>query len=264
MSTLTIFITGASRGIGLTTAKQLLKQGHNLALFSNEPMDEALNESDNILANADKEGRLVHGILDVTSTEDWDIAVKQTLAQFSQIDVLINNAGILQSGNFTEIDLNQQLKTVDVNCKGVLIGCHKVIPHLKGDNNSKVINLSSASAIYGQPEIANYSASKFYVRGLTESLNIEYDDKGIKVIDMMPLWVVSDMTKGVKVTSIDRLGLNLSQQDVAEEITKVIETPNKKLHSTHHPVGLPAKALTALAQVTPDKIVRLLNRGIAG
>ncbi len=262
MQQLTIMITGASRGIGLTTAKILAKQGHRLALFSNEPMNEALTEKE--LIKASKEGWLVHGLLDVTSPQDWDNAIEQTLSTFGGVDVLVNNAGILQSGNLPESDLAGQLLTIDVNCKGVLIGCQKIAKHLQGNQQSKIINLSSASAIYGQPEIANYSASKFYVRGLTEALNIEYDKLGIKVVDIMPLWVVSDMTKGVSVASINRLGLNLSTKDVAKAIANLVNKPNKKVNKTHYPVGFPAKFLNGLAQVTPNRVVRLINKQVAG
>ncbi len=262
MQQLTIMITGASRGIGLTTAKILAKQGHRLALFSNEPMDDAL--ADKVIAKANKENRLVYGLLDVTQTEDWDNAIEQIITTFGGVDVLINNAGILKSGNLAESDLAGQLLTVDVNCKGVLIGCQKIAQHLQGNQQSKIINLSSASAIYGQPEIANYSASKFYVRGLTEALNLEYGKRGIKVVDIMPLWVVSDMTKGVNVTSINRLGLKLSTKDVAKAIAKLVNKPNKKVCKTHYPIGMPAKFLNGLAQVTPDSVVRLINKQVAG
>ncbi len=263
MKQLTVIITGASRGIGLNTATILAKKGHNLALFSNEPMEEVVS-AEPLLKTANDEGRLLHGLMDVTKVDDWDNAVAQILEKFEKIDVLVNNAGILQAGELAEIDLASQMLTVDVNCKGVLIGCHKVIPHLQGNQASKIINLSSASAIYGQPEIANYSASKFYVRGLTESLNIEYEKKGIKIVDIMPLWVVSDMTKDVKVTSIDRLGLRLTTEDVAKEITQLINKPNKKVTKPHYAVGVPAKSLQMLAQVVPDSMVRMINKQIAG
>ena len=149
-----------------------------------------------------------------------------------------------------------------MNCKGVLIGCHKLAPHLAESQDGEIINVSSASAIYGQPEVANYAASKFFVRGLTEGLNIEYAKQGIKVIDVMPLWVKSDMTADIKVTSVERLGINLSVSDVAKTLCKLTTRPNRKLKSVHYTVGMPAKAFQTLAQITPDPLIRWVNTKI--
>ncbi len=166
---------------------------------------------------------------------------------------------MLVSGTLPTTDLQEQLALVDVNCKGVLIGCHKLAPYLADSTNGKIVNVSSASAIYGQPEVAAYSASKFFVRGLTEGLNIEYDRLGIKVIDVMPLWVKSDMTEDLSVTSIERLGINLTVNDVAKILCKLTTRPNRKIKSTHYSVGMPAKVFQTLSQVTPDPVIRWVN-----
>lgn len=260
MTKLTVMITGASRGIGLATAKKLAKQGHSLALFDidTDTLGSAL--TDKVFKKAHKAKRIVQGHLDVTSPEDWDSALEHTVEHLGGIDVLINNAGILVSGELPKTELEQQLKLVDINCNGVLIGCHKAAQRLKGDKYSKIINLSSASAIYGQSEIAPYSASKFFVRGLTEALNIEYAALGIKVVDVMPLWVNSNLTKGVEVTSIKRLGINLKPEDVANTINKLVSKPNNRVNKPHYAVGMPAKLLNSVAQVSPEFLVRSINK----
>lgn len=254
-----IMITGASRGIGLATAKQLAAKGHSVGLFdiSRDTLEDAVE--DKAFAKAQKQQRIVHGYLDVTKPDDWENAISQMIDAFGSIDTLINNAGVLVTGILPSTSLERQLALVDINCKGVLIGCHKLAPYLADADNGKIINLSSASAIYGQSEIAPYSASKFFVRGLTEALNVEYESLGIKVVDVMPLWVKSDMTKGESVTSIERLGVNLSVDDVAKTLCKLTCRPNRRINCTHYPVGMPAKVLQKLAQVTPDPMVRWLN-----
>lgn len=209
-----------------------------------------------------KKHQVITGQLDVTQPNSWDNAINQMLERFGGIDVLINNAGVLVSGALPTTDLDEQLSLIDVNCKGVLIGCHKLATHLADSQDGKIINVSSASAIYGQPEVANYAASKFFVRGLTEGLNIEYAKQGIKVIDVMPLWVKSDMTADINVTSVDRLGINLTVNDVAKTLCKLTTRPNRKLKSVHYTVGMPAKAFQTLAQITPDPLIRWVNTKI--
>lgn len=257
-----ILITGACRGIGLATAKKLASKGHNVGLFDIDVSGLETAVKHKHFKKAVKSKRILHGSLDVTSPDDWDQAIEQMHETFGGIDVLINNAGILITGELPETDLDKQLLLVDINCKGILIGCHKVASRLKDDKVSKVINLSSASAIYGQPELAPYSASKFFVRGLTEALNIEYASRGIKVVDVMPLWVKTDMTKEVNVTSINRLGMHLTADDVAKTLYKIAIAPNRKLTKVHYTVGLPAKIFEGLAQVTPSKITRWMNQKI--
>ena len=257
-----ILITGASKGIGLATAKKLASKGHSVGLFDIDQNALTTIIKDKAFKKSNKQGTIIHGSMDVTNPDDWDNAIEQMQQSFGSIDVLINNAGLLITGNLPETDLNKQLMLIDVNCKGVLIGCHKVATQLTGDKYSKIINLSSASAIYGQPEIAPYSASKFFVRGLTEALNIEYEQMGIRVVDVMPLWVKTDMTAGAEVTSIERLGINLTADDIAKKLYKLSTTANNKLTATHYPIGLPAKVLNGLAQVTPNSISRWLNQKI--
>lgn len=257
-----IMITGASRGIGLATAKRLAAKGHSVGLFDIDTNELEHASKDRAFKKSHKKQRIITGNLDVTDTDAWDKAIEHMVNNFGGVDTLINNAGVLVSGSLPTTDLAKQLSLVDINCKGVLIGCHKLAPYLADSTDGKIINLSSASAIYGQSEVAAYSASKFFVRGLTEGLNVEYGELGIKVIDVMPLWVKSNMTKDIEVTSIDRLGINLTVDDVAKKLCKLSITANRKITKTHYPIGLPAKLLQKSSQVTPDVVMRFINTKI--
>ena len=136
---------------------------------------------------------------------------------------MINNAGILRAGRFEGIDIAAQLKEIDINAKGVVNGLHAAFPYLRATPNPVVVNLASASAIYGQAELATYSATKFFVRGITEALDIEWSTYGIRVIAIWPLYVKTAMTENIKTGTTESLGIRLTAQDVADAIAAAVE-----------------------------------------
>ena len=97
------------------------------------------------------------------------------------------------------------------------------MPYLKQASFARVINLSSASAIYGQADLASYATSKFAVRGLTEGLDIEWQKYGIRVFDVMPLFVSTAMVKDMQAESIKKMGVHLKAEDVAQDIFKLAQ-----------------------------------------
>ena len=126
---------------------------------------------------------------------------------------------------------------------------------------ARVINLASSAAFYGQADLAGYSASKFFVKGLTEALNIEWQTQGICVRDILPLFVQTAMVKGVDIGSIQRLGVNLQPEDVAAVIWRATQHPG--YGKVHWPVGLQANFLYKLGAITPDWLNRAIARMIA-
>src|SRR4029078_10815985 len=128
---------------------------------------------------------------------------------------------ILRFGRFEDISPDQCRKQLDVNVMGVILGIQTCLPLLERARGT-IVNMSSASAIYGQPELAAYSATKFAVRALTEALDIEFRSKGIRVCDVMPGYVDTPMVRSQKhiAKSLDRLGVKLTADDVAEVVWK--------------------------------------------
>ncbi|CAN3126545.1 SDR family oxidoreductase [Mycobacterium sp. smrl_JER01] len=260
--TKSVFITGAATGIGRATALLFAQRGY---LVGGYDIDEAGLE---VLA-ADVTavgGTPVVGRLDVTDPDQ----VAQRLAEFvdaagGRLDVLINNAGLLNAGRFEEIPLEVHHREIEVNVKGVVNGLHAAFPYLAGTPDAVVVNLASASAIYGQAELANYSATKFFVRAITEALNLEWGRHGVRVVDMWPLYVNTAMTKGVKTGTTESLGIRLTAQDIAEDIVAAVDPtlPRKVLRQVHFPVGIQAKALAAGARFSPAWLTRLVNKRLA-
>jgi NAD(P)-dependent dehydrogenase (short-subunit alcohol dehydrogenase family) len=116
--------------------------------------------------------------------------------------------------------------------------------------------------MYGQAELAAYSASKFAIRGLTEALDLEWADDGIRVRAVWPLFVATEMVANVDTASTRSLGVNLTAEDVARDIVALAQHSPRVplLRGVHHPIGLQSKAMYALFDVAPGWVKRELNR----
>ena len=220
-----IFITGAASGIGRETALLFASKGWFVGIFDiNEGPLEALQEE-----IGRKNCYLQQ--MDVTDFEDVQSAVNGFVEKTGgKMDVLFNNAGILRMGPFESISIKEQMMTVDVNFKGILNCINAALDILKHTKDARIINMSSASAIYGSPELAVYSSTKHAVKGLTEALNIEFESYDITVCDIMPIYVATPMVNEARhqAKSVEKLGVNLTADQVAEVVWKAAN--GKKLH----------------------------------
>jgi NAD(P)-dependent dehydrogenase (short-subunit alcohol dehydrogenase family) len=251
-----IFITGAAAGIGRAAARHFAARGWFVGLFD--------IDSDGVHALAAELGadRALAGRLDVVDAGSWQAALENFFQRAGRLDVLLNNAGILASGPFESIPLARQQLIVDINVKGVLNGCYLALPFLQRTPGARVINMASASAIYGQPALATYSATKFAVRGLTEALDLEWEAHGIKVMDILPLFVQTAMVKDMNARSIARLGVNLTAEDIATTIWDAAHYSGR-VPRVHWTVGRQTKLMYSLNGLAPDWVTRLITRTIA-
>ena len=253
---LSILISGAAQGIGAAAAKLFYQQGYKVGIYDINAI-QAQQLAQQLGPNAKA------GLLDVSNIQHWQNALEEFTQWAGGLNILVNNAGILYSGPFEDTDLISHNRTIDINVKGVINGCHSALPYLKKAAFARVINLSSASAIYGQADLASYSASKFAVRGLTESLDIEWQKHGIRVLDVMPLFVQTAMVKDMNAESIHKMGVSLSPEDVAAEILSLAELKANLLTPTHRPVGLKTKVMFGLSNISPQFVNRISNLWIA-
>ncbi|WP_174493712.1 SDR family oxidoreductase [Acinetobacter sp. Marseille-Q1623] len=247
-----IFISGAAQGIGAAIARTFYQQGYKVGIYDiNETLAQQLAQQ---LGNNAKAGKL-----DVSDYIQWQHALDEFSTWAGQLNVLVNNAGILYSGAFEKTEIQAHHRTIDINVKGVLNGCHAALPFLKQANFARIINLSSASAIYGQADLISYSASKFAVRGITEGLDIEWQKYGIRVLDVMPLFVQTTMVKDMDAGTIHNIGVSLKPQDIADEVLSLVNCKGNLLTPTHHPIGFKTKAMYQLSNISPQIINRLSN-----
>ena len=258
MNTNSIFITGAASGIGLAAAQHFHKLGYLVAMA-----DLNLSLLEEVTKQWDK-ARISLYQLDVS---DFSQA-QQAMSEFcngndndNSLSVLLNNAGILEVGAFEDISNNQHQRIISVNVMGVINLCQAAWPYLKNNskNNSKstIVNMSSASSDYGVPELASYSASKFAVKALTEALELEWQKYGIRVCDVMPPFVATNMLNSQKKTAkvMQRLGTNLTAEDVVAVIDKQVRQPK-----THRTVSVSYGLLHSLSTVFPAYINRLVMK----
>lgn len=250
-------VTGAARGIGRAVVEQFHADGWRVGAYD---VDEA--------GLADLEGslreRVVTGVLDVRDPSAWRAALDDlTGPTGGRLDVLVNNAGVLRSGELAAIPLEEHRLMVEVNVLGVLNGCHAAHAHL-AQARGAVVNLCSASALYGQPELATYSATKFAVRGLSEALDLEWARDGIRVRAVWPLFVDTAMVEGMDIGASRSLGVHLTPADVAKVVVAAASGRQLSLGGVHVGVGRQARAMLASSQVVPGWLLRLVNRRISG
>jgi NAD(P)-dependent dehydrogenase (short-subunit alcohol dehydrogenase family) len=213
MAASSIFITGAASGIGRLTAQRFAREGWRIGAFD---IDAA--GLDTLRAELG-EDRCLTGRLDVTDRDQFAGAIEAFGAWTGgRMDVLFNNAGILQQGRFDAIPLDLHLKTIDVNVRGVVIGTYLALPLLKATPGACILSMCSASAVYGTPDHSVYSATKFAVRSLTESLDFELGEAGIRVVDLMPSFVATPMVLDQENPSpmVANMGIAHQPDEIAE------------------------------------------------
>ncbi len=214
----TLFITGAAHGIGLATARRFAAQGWFVGLY--DVNEEALEK---LLASGEFPNCCGQRC-DVTDRQ----SIEEALAHFSartdgRLDVLVNNAGILASGKFEEIDHAFHDRIVDVNVKGVTNVAHAAFELLKQTPGACVVNLCSLSSVHGVPLLAVYSASKFYVNGLTEALHLEWAQYDIRVTSVKPPVVNTAMGHQLDPRLTQRLSSDMEPEHVAEAIQLAVQ-----------------------------------------
>lgn len=189
-----IFISGGAQEIGLAVAQKFLAEGWLVGVY-------AIHETSFSHLN------LRSGFLDVTDPTSWD----ETLAEFAShtggaIDVVDYNAGIIISGPLQEAPEGGVEKLICVNVGRVTLGARAAHKYLARTPGAHLVNISSAS--------------KFYVAGLTEALNLEWHVDDIRVVDVSPLWTKTELASDMNAKSVKSLGVRLTPEQVADAVGK--------------------------------------------
>ena len=212
----TIFITGASSGIGQTTAKHFHQQGWNVvATMRNPHKDTELSQLDNVIVTR----------LDVTEPASIEAALAAGMEAFGQIDVLLNNAGYGAFGPLEAFSMDQIRRQFDTNVIGLLATTKAVLPHFRKQRSGTIVNISSIAGKMTFPLGTLYHGSKFAVEGISEALHYELEPIGIKVKIVEPGAIDTDFGgRSLDFTNDESL---TEYQDVVHKLMDTFESMNE-------------------------------------
>jgi len=224
-------ITGASSGIGRACARALVKRGHRVfGTFRQEP------------THLDPPG-LEPVIMDVTDDDSVVRGVEEVIRAAGHIDVVVNNAGYVLAGAIEDTSLLEARRQLDTNFFGVLRVCHAVLPGMRARREGVIINIGSLGGLFGLPFQGIYTASKFALEGLTESLRHEVEPFGIRVTLVEPGDIATKITDNrVRAAAAD------ADSPYAQSFARVLEIIEREERQ-----GSPPKLVAAL-------IVKLLDK----
>jgi NADP-dependent 3-hydroxy acid dehydrogenase YdfG len=242
-------ITGAARGIGRATAQAFLREGMKVAI------------GDLDFATAQQTAKeLGHGTvalpLDVTQRASVKEFLDGVEAQLGPIDVLVNNAGIMQVGHtiWEEDDATTQ-RMIDINVNGVMFGVKEIVPRMLARGRGHVVNIASTAGKGGFPGGGTYCGTKHYVVGLSEALRAELRDTGIEVSCVMPVVVNTELAAGL----VETRGVKQVQpEDVAGEIVSALREARFDVYVPRSVAGI-TKVMNLLPRSGREAMSRALK-----
>jgi len=242
-------ITGAARGIGKATAEAFVRQGMKVAIG-----DLDLAEAQK---TADQLGPGVIAVeLNVTDKASIERFLDETEKQLGPIDVLVNNAGIMQLGRFWEEDDATARRMVDINLHGVIFGTKLALQRMIPRNRGHIVNIASQAGLYGAPGGATYSATKHGVVGLTEAVRGELRLAGydIQMSYVCPVVVNTELGQGTAQTAGVK---KVEPQDVAAAIVEALQYGTVDVH-----VPKSVKRIQKVTQLLPRRGAETIAKAI--
>ncbi len=200
-------ITGGNGGIGLGIAKGFAVSGADLAIAGRNK-----NKTAEAVAGLSDENSTLLGLeVDVSDEKSVEKMVEDTLNKFGKIDILVNNAGIGIRNLPHEYNLEDWNKVIDINLTGAFLCSKAVYKNMKDRGSGKIINIGSMTSIFGLDWAVAYASSKGGIVQLTKTLAVSWAKDGIQANSILPGWIHTDLTQGIKDNYRDRYDHILSR-----------------------------------------------------
>lgn len=215
-------ITGAGKGIGKALALAFAKEGISVALLSRTTSD--LEKVAEEVRAAGVKAMVVAA--DVSDENSVNKAAEIVLKEFGTIDILINNAGIGRFGNFMDLSSTSWSEVININLMGTYFVTRAFLPSMISQKSGDIINISSTAGLKGNAMTSAYSASKFAVIGLTESLMAEVRKHNIRANVLVPSTVATDMALDLNLTDGNPEKV-MQPEDIAELLISQLKLPRR-------------------------------------
>lgn len=252
-------ITGGGRGIGRATAQALAREGVKIAIGDLDA--EAAKKT------AEDIGHGTIGLpLDVTDRDSFAAFLSEVEEQLGPVDIMINNAGIMQLGRFVDEDLATTKRMIDINIYGVHYGCELTLPSMLQRGRGHIVNIASSAGKAGYPGGATYCGTKHYVVGMSEALRWETRGTGVEISCVMPVVVQTELGSGLPQT---RGVKHVLPEDVAHEIVSALKearfdvyVPRSVGPLNQFSAAIPRRGREAIARaVKADKVLMDIDQG---
>ena len=217
-------ITGGSRGLGKATALAFAKLGIDVAITgrNEEKLKETVSELKLLGVNA------IYEVFDVGNYEEVKVGIKNIILNLGTVDILVNNAGIAAFGTLNEMDPTLWEAIIKTNVLGMYYVTKEVLPYLIEKNEGDIINISSTAGLSGNASTSAYSASKFAVIGMSQSLMKEVRKNNIRVNTLTPSTIATDMALDLGITdgNVEKV---LQPEDFAQLIVAGLQLPRRAM-----------------------------------
>jgi len=189
-------VTGAAMGMGAVISENFVKEGANVVV-ADVNLAAAQKTAERLVKLGKGEVKVVAVKCDVSKKADADNVAATAMKEFGKIDILVNNAGVIRQAKFPELKEEVWDMEMNINAKGNYLMTSAVVPHMISARYGKIVNASSICGKQGTPEYCSYTASKFAVTGITQTLGKELAQYNINVNAYCPGYVRTHMWEGL-------------------------------------------------------------------